>query len=308
MSEAHDRKSKKIGDRGWKDLCELWPDYIPNISVAGTPPEDLLTNLPGLGAELAKIPNDQLDEFGDIAGVRSGILHESIYLLHKAVHVLGSSLIHASTGMCTWSLSSGYHSAFFAVKAVSGLLGVSIVEFQNKTFLVDAWGMPRNLRKKKWPQILLVRMDRAEQRHVWGTFQRLLDKTDGLNGACPDWLRRVLKNSNFRDFGRQRNNLHYHNNVWYHSDLHKCQKQGGFASARVAEISLEQPDFSIQLACGLVRMGSRLLADLAEASSSRVLRLESALIDQWLDEPFNAAYHQMVPAKGNAAISGAPGH
>ncbi len=292
MSEAHERKIKRILSRDWPSLRTLWLDHVPHLPQPGFPPQLALSELTELGSLLSKLPKDQVAEVVEsIPGLRSALLHDGLYLLHKSIHVLGSALIHASSGMCTWSLSSAYHAAFFGMKAVLSFLGVTIVEYENRHFLVDVWGQPQKPRKGvRGPITILANTARNEQRHMWAYFQRAVGETNNLNSVCSAALLTALSAFEYNDFARQRNNLHYRTNYWTFADLHKCAIQSSFGDGRVATIDSTDQGFSLILAYGLVRMGRSMLAELAQ--SSVALNGELSLVDAWLGEPFNGLYRQ----------------
>jgi hypothetical protein len=293
MPEAHERKVKRILARDWEQLREAWLDHVPNLSEPGQPPETTISDLPDLDNYLRKIPKDQVEEvFEDILGLRSGLLHEGIFLLHKAAHVMGSALVHVGQGMCTWSCSSAYQSALFAMRAALNMLGVSVIESPSYGhFLVDGWASPKKPRRgHRGPIIVLANTGRNEQRHLWAYLQRALDQTRNLDTTCAQEVRVVLLESNYTDFARQRNNIHYRTNVWGLDDLHRCVAQPRFGEDRSDPLEITQPDFSLRLAFGLVGMARRMLAQLAE--SSIPLQAELKLIDAWLAEPFNGLFEK----------------
>jgi hypothetical protein len=75
----------------------------------------------------------------ELPELRHAILREGIFLLHKAAHVLGAAECQAYQGAPTWSLSTGYQAAFFCMESILRLLGIAIIEVNNKTFTVDVW-------------------------------------------------------------------------------------------------------------------------------------------------------------------------
>lgn len=295
MPESHERKAKRILSRSWQELSEIWIGHVPHVSLPGDPPRDPLSALQELDRHLTTIPSSQVEEvFDDIPGLRSGLLHESIYSLHKAAHVLGSSLVHIAYGMCTWSLSSAYHSAFFAMKSVMGMLGVVAMQSHNgRHFLVDVWGSPQKRRKgQSGPTIILANTDRTEQRHMWAYFQRTLEVTEDSELFCDPQIEHALLQCEFTDFARQRNALHYTTNAWPLNDLHSCVTRYKFGVRQSPYLDFQRIDFSILLAYGMVSMGRAMLSQLAQ--SSRVLDAELTLIDNWLSEPFNKRYQDSL--------------
>ena len=136
MSGRKSEFSRTIGRRcGSRGLITA-----PSLALPGSPPQMLLSEMAALGQCLGidVLPKSQVRElFEPIPGLREAVLHDAIYLLHKAAHVLGSALVHVSSGMCTWSLSSAYQAAYFAMNSVMRFLGVAVVEYESRHFLID---------------------------------------------------------------------------------------------------------------------------------------------------------------------------
>lgn len=82
-----------------------------------------------------------------IFGLREGILVEGLSLLYKSANVLAGATVHVERGMCSWSISSAYHAAFFAMKGIVHLLGAAFVK-TDTTFIVDVWPPPEQLSSK----------------------------------------------------------------------------------------------------------------------------------------------------------------
>jgi hypothetical protein len=257
MAEAHERKAKKILGRDWAELRQYWLEYVPRLSDPGQPPELLLHELEELGQLLAGIPHDQVKDVDDeIPGLRAGLLHEAIFLLHKSAHVMGASLVHVSQGMCTWSASSAYHSAAFAMRSVLNMLGITVIETpESGHFLIDIWSPPPKGKKgTKRPITMLARTKRIEARHWWAFFQRALSITANHAEICAADFRATILQSEFTDFARQRNMIHYRTNEWTFDDLHKCSIRPEFGAQSDFAIDSQQEDFSLRLSFGLVKM------------------------------------------------------
>jgi hypothetical protein len=293
MAEAHERKVRLIRARDWEILRTTWLDNVPRISPPGAPPQLLLHELTDLESALKKLaPLASVELPAPVPGLRPGLLHEGVFLMHKAAHVLGSALVHVSQGMCTWSASSAYQAAFFGMKAVSSMLGVTMVECGNRHFLIDAWAAPKRPKRNARAITILANTDRNEQRHLWAYFQRTLSKTANHEPLCGKHVRSLLLQNDFKDFARQRNTLHYRTNAWGLGDLHQCVIQDRFGRMQDKTIEPGQQDFSLVLAFGIIQMGRKMLSQLAEQSA--VIRGELALVDRWLELPFNELYRSSV--------------
>lgn len=292
MSEAHERKAKRILERDWTRLRDDWLDYVPSISSPGKAPDDELSELADLQVKLAAITRLQVHEHvDDLPGLRSSLLHEAVFLLHKAAHVLASALVHVTGGMCTWSISSAYHSAFFGMKSVMGFLGVTVLESRNRHFLIDVWGTPHQPKKRASdPIIVLANTSRNEQRHLWAYFLRTLEKTQNCEDVLDEETRGVMLQLDYKDFARHRNDLHYRTSTWQFDDLHQCVVQQELGTR--VDLDSERPDFSLVVAFTLVRAGYRMLEQLAATSGT--LHGEWQLLQTWLSQPHSALYQQMT--------------
>ena len=293
MAEAHERKIKRILAREWKQIRDGWLDCVPTISRAGQAPAHQLSELTSLEGQLTKISDSQVEEVDEISGLRSGMLHDAIFLLHKASHVLGACLVHVDKGMCTWSISSAYQSAFFAMKSIMAFLGVCVVESGNRHFLIDVWGTSHERkRRNKGPFIILANTRRNEQRNYWAYFQRSVEQTLDRDDIWNADVTGQLLNWDYKDFGRQRNKLHYHTNWWPLDDLHGCVNAPEFGKWRSLDCvdSDDDPDFPLLLAFALVRMAGDLLTDLAQESV--LIERELSLLQSRLSQPFAELYQK----------------
>ena len=300
VDEWCERKSKKLCDRDWEKVRENWQAYIPTIHVAGTPSADEIGEMPNLQVELQKVASDNLQLLDTpVLGLRQAILHEGIYLLHKAAHVLGAAQVHIDEGMCCWSVSTAYQGAFFAMNAVVHFLGIAVVESGNKTYLVDVWASDRKKKVKvKDIKTLLANTKRVEQRHMWYLFQRCLGITVNANTfwdfGCVDALAQL----DHKDFGRHRNDLHYGPQTWYGVDLHACFIDAAFGvhTGSMTDgscIQVQNYGFSLLLGFVLFRMAYRMLAEIG--ASATAIQEELKLIAHWLSQPHSSMYVAAYP-------------
>jgi len=289
MPEAHERKAKRILSRDWHDLRDEWLNYIPTLPEPGHAPQSLISDLPTLKVILSAMPDDQVEEvFDDIAGLHAGMLHEGIFLLHKSANVLAASLVNVGGGMCTWSISSAYHSAFFAMKSAMAMLGVAAIESDNKHYLVDVWGSPKKPRKGlSGPIVMLASTKRNEQRHLWAYFQRVLSMTNNTEEICDELRKASILKYDYKDFAKHRNAIHYKTNIWMLDDLHKCFAAKDFFT-KDPHLDISRPDFSLQLSLSLVVMAMSMLRDIAKNSVK--LQAELDLVRNWLSLPHSSSY------------------
>ncbi len=293
MAGIDERKTKKIDSRNWRDIREQWIDYVPSFLSPGDPPESSIGELPSFLSAVDRLPSRQTVELvDDIPGLRPGVLHEGVFLLHKAAHIFGASLLHVENGMCTWSVSSAYQSAFFSAKSILWMLGLAVVEIENTgVYLVDVWRAPaKQGRKKKDPVVYIYNCGEIGHGQVWAFLQRTLSTTNGCEAFADQRFVQAMLDIEPADFARQRNFLHYRNTVWQGVDLHTCIPQEKFGKVTAFDLDLNQEDFLLAIAFWLIYTGQTMLGQLAELSGS--LRQEKNLVDAWLGQPFNRLYHE----------------
>ena len=141
----------RLPRRRWENIRDNWMDHIPNYDKPGTAPSDTIVKLTGFDAIALQLASEAKAAFENakevqektgnyppiksitreenIPGLRELVFWESIFLLHKSRHVLGTAEFQIEDGLHTWSLANGYQGAFFAAKATIGLLGISLPEF-----------------------------------------------------------------------------------------------------------------------------------------------------------------------------------
>lgn len=142
-------------------------------------------------------------------------------------------------------------------------------------------------------QVRLMKVERLEHRRIWGLFRRMVRVAE-----CPDTLWPVgcvsaIRGMAPKDFGRQRNHLHYRPNVWHFDDLHRLLVDGAhgvFPDGLVDGNRLDPDgeDFSVALAFVMVRMATNMLVDLATVS--RGLASEVSLLRKWFTQDVHRLY------------------
>jgi hypothetical protein len=283
-----ERKAAKLVAREWPEILDAWLSYIPTIQPPGKVPDSPLADLPTLQAEVQDLQQQPKVVTTEIIGLREGVLIEGIFLLHKAANVLGSAQVHVSTGLRSWSLSSAYQAAFFAMKAVTHFLGVAVVEVQNKSVLIDIWTPPQKKRKGEVGpsyHVLMQSCNRFEHRQLWAVFQRMMRVTKELDTVLTKDITTALLDLDINDFATQRNSLHYRI-AWPFNDLHQCNIDPNFGihDDGIADgTPLRDPegdDFSIVLGIVLVRIGYRMIYELSQKAPA--LDGELDLLRNWL--------------------------
>ncbi|MCW5592451.1 MAG: hypothetical protein KIS74_10175 [Burkholderiales bacterium] len=265
---------KRVSQRDWALVKNAWLSYIPPLDDAGQPPDFDLRQFVGLEQAVRETPETGEYRTG-LPGFRECVLHEAVFALHKASHVLGLAEHQATSGCPTWSLSTAYQSAFFAKEAVFRLLGIVLIEVSNRQVLVDVWPEPprglkgKALREYKLgEEIQLVQFPRLEHRHRWAIFKRALRVLE--NPPCNSELVRLLDEIDEKEFARQRNAIHY-TAAWLFDDLFAFYLPNGFfrlsdSVGVIRRLNEEAEDFSLVLATTLVWLGKKLMGDIAQWS------------------------------------------
>lgn len=293
-----ERKIKRLAHRDWGDIRVKWLGYLPDFDPPGSPPEEPLSNFMALGEIAQQIPEN--GEYRDeIPGLREAIFREGVFLLHKAAHVIGACQIHLEKGMPSWALSGGYHGAFFAAKAIVGLLGVSFPEIENKTILIDVWpDLPklsarRRGRGEKPPnEMNFIKLPKLQHYHIWQILQRLLRTMNTT--LWEDHLISSLDNIPHKEFARQRNMLHYNNCSWIFHDLHAYLLDESFKQKLISVtenmLKPQREGFSVVLGFVLLLFGYLLFKDVA--SSAPILQDEFGILEEWLSLDCNIMYKE----------------
>jgi hypothetical protein len=296
-----EREAKKLLARAWTDLRVLWLDVAPTSPLLGEAPEYELGEIASVVSAVSGVDERtglRLDVEPD--GLREAMLCEAVYLLHKAAHVIGAARIHVERGILTWSLSSAYQAAAFAMRSILMLLGVAVVEVGNRAYMVDVWSpvSPRGTSKKQRqapPAVEMHKVMRADHKAMWIIFRRMLRVAKVPPDVWPTAIAVELEQLQPGDFARQRNRLHYRNCHWPLDDLHACRHsesfgilKDGFFADEASTFDADADDFSLTLGLTLVFFAIRLTRDLG--STSNVLADEVALVRSWLEQDVLATY------------------
>ncbi len=292
-----DRKFNKLVKRDWSKLSELWLNYDLLGTEPGSPPESSIAELESVKQELWQIDSEEpIDISEEIAGLRKGLLKEGFFQLQKSAYVLSGAQIHISGGMPSWSLSSAYHAAFFAVNGILNLLGVILVELDGRNFLIDVWS--KSSEKRKFRDLNLIRLQKIpglpQQRNLWQGFQRMLKVTafhgDILTEGCKACLLDFEKN----DFSRRRNDIHYRSALWPYDDVRTFITTNDFELDSIDIIDgsvLGDPRknvFPLALAFIVVRMGCQMLISIVNLSEQ--LKPELEVFCRWLEGDENVLF------------------
>lgn len=272
---TYEHSLKRVRERDWHEVRRAWLSEAArlNLDPPGKPPDaELVDHVPLVAA--LNFPKHDVEHRVDVVGLRPAMLHEAIFLLHKAGNVLVAAHDQAVGGCATWSLATSYQAGLFAAEAMLKLLGVAIVSTEQRHFVVDVWPPPEKGLKGKALQgytlgseVHLIRLSSSVSHfHRWALLQRALRMASNL--PFDRDVVQVLIDMEDRDFAAQRNTLHYATG-WAYSDLHAyIGMPGEFSPTSKASLlaSLEAGESSFGMALGttIFLFGLRLLQDLAE--------------------------------------------
>src|SRR5262249_42040472 len=119
-----------------------WLEFLPTLEAPGSRPISALSDFASLVGILPHVPDDG-EERREIPGLRQEVFREAIFLLHKASSVVGAAQKQVKSGMLTWALSDAYRGAFFALKALFGILGIFFVGVGDRHYMIDIWPGPK---------------------------------------------------------------------------------------------------------------------------------------------------------------------
>jgi hypothetical protein len=284
--------------RDWPEIKDAWLGYIPTIEPPGRVPDSPLADLPTLRLQVGDVDQQPKEVMEEIVGLREGVFIEGLFLLHKAANVMGCAQVDVAKGLRSWALSSAYQSAFFSMKAITHFLGIAVAEVQNKSILIDTWRPPQKKRRggTGWNyNVLLQSGKRFEHRQMWAVFKRMLRVTKGLETVLSKENATSLIELDINDFATQRNSLHYRI-AWPFNDLHQCSFDPGFGiydegiTDGTVLSDLERDDFSIVLGIVLLRMGYRMLYEIAQTATG--LNSELDVLRNWLRGDCHSLYQR----------------
>jgi len=204
-------------------------------------------------------------QYEKIEGIREAIFGEGMYLTHKAAHVLGVAEMAANQGVLTWSLSESYEASLLAAKALITFCGLFLCEVSGRTLLIDLFpGGTEDSMYEREAAFWLVgaRLDHVS---VWRLAQRALVKI-----TKPVWPPTAVSKMRIvpvRNFGKQRNSLHYDNCSWILDDLHAFLVKGTFGEIKywdenTGDYDFDRDDISLVVGHYLVRLVLVALTDI----------------------------------------------
>lgn len=289
---------KRIDWRNWNDIKEKWLSYLPIIEPPGKAPEiqiSELTDLYFIIKEL-KTTGEYRTEFTPL---REAVFREAIFLFYKSISVSSCSELNISNGFITWSVSNSYHSSFFCIKSILGLLGITLPRISELDILIDIYPEPEQLSKNKLkkgikpePTMKYLKFGSLNHYHIWQIFQRTINV---LNIEI--WDKKLvgfLTSTKSLSFAKQRNSIHYNNNFWIYNDLlDPLSNQDVFSYSHIfndieKESFSARKDFSIFISFILIGFAYALLKDLAQ--DTPIIKDEIELINKTIDNSFHLGY------------------
>ena len=273
-----DQYAKKISVRTWGDIRDAWLDYIPKYKSPWPIPDSEFFELPSLQAELKQFSFPHKSDVRvetiehEIDGLRIAVLHEAVILIHKAANVLRATDAESARGYRTWSRSSAYHSAFFAMRGILGILGIVIAASgdRKQDFQVDIWA--ERLKKPVEPHMSkfatrIIPRNTVQHKELWSMFHRILCANRIEAGVWSYAGKDILKRLDIADFSFVRHRLHYRSTGWLYSDLSDNSHVENLESLASDLLlpTLANPDegcFPLALALQILSLGVALLTDL----------------------------------------------
>lgn len=216
-------KISRLQQKNLDRIIQGWANHVPSCQEAGERP------LAGIGeistvAELFKKVQRDGELLEPLEGVRSAILHEAIYLAHKAIHVELGCLELLERGRHTWAVVDAYQSSLFSIASIFAFLGITIDRDGNDFVLLDAWAVPAHGKRK--PGINLgpeeygqfIRFNELPHYQKWAILQRLF-RTLTSESPLIDLVARALGHYEEKEFALFRNKVNYNSASWIYDDL-----------------------------------------------------------------------------------------
>lgn len=227
-TQAYEREIKRLARRDWPTIRNLWLEAVGKLNFvhAGVAPEFPAEEVVGMRDLVEAVGANAGEQRVTLSSFNAPLLHQGIFLLHKAGNVLTAAHDQACAGLPTWSLATAYQAGLFALDSILHLMGVAFVNYSpRRQFLVDIWpGPSAGLSKRALAaytdgkEINVIPMSASVQHfHRWAALQRLLNTTHEL--PITTEIRDAFLNLGDRAFAEQRNALHY-SHTWTFDDIH----------------------------------------------------------------------------------------
>jgi hypothetical protein len=304
---------ERLKGRRWEYIRSKWLHHIPHFPEAGCVPQNSIDEISGFTPLALRLATATMSEFEkakaaekktghysmpdtaveeELPGLREAVFAESLFLLHKARHVVGTAEIQVCGGVRTWALANAYQGAFFAAKATLGFLGVTFPEYQGKAIAADLFPYPVKSGDEYTGcafHYLGVRMD---HRQTWEMYQRLLGVS--VVEIWPKKIVNKLKSVESKYFAKQRNDIHYKNNGWILGDLNEFDLSAGFGDSQVWDdgLDFDRDDISMGIALSVLKLGMLLVQDLEKSSAK--LTPEIKLLSDCVESGRHPMYGELL--------------
>ena len=220
-----ERKVERLQKKDFNELVSGWYSHIPAIATPGTAPQISLDGIEAVTSIFPRVKGD-----GEIlepaTGARALVLHESLYLAHKAVHVTITCADAIQKGRHTWAVVDAYQASLFAIGSILAFVGISIERDQNNFILVDVWAKSSDANKKRQlnlspPEVYqFVRFKQLDHYQKWALLKRIL-RTISIRCELVELLRAGLEVHGDLQHANHRNEVLYQSRAWLSLDLCK---------------------------------------------------------------------------------------
>ncbi|WP_186272013.1 hypothetical protein [Burkholderia gladioli] len=279
-------KVSRLRGRNHSDLIRGWLAHIPTINSPGGPPREAITAISAIDAALVRVPPTG-ELYESLGGDRSSVLHEALYLAHKAIHVQISCANAIRNGLHTWAVVDAYQASLFALGSVMAFLGLTVQRHENDFIVIDVWpdaGDVQKISKKIRGEndfYHFLRFRTLDHFHKWAMLKRLL-RTMESESRLVVLLRDALAERDDKEFARHRNVVHYQSAGWIAGDLICPSEDGPIKRARSAQdlfdgIYAGTPSGTVYLMCVLIELCCEFAVGL---QSSQVVSEEIVLLDR----------------------------
>jgi len=202
--------------RRWTEICSLWAAHLPRPKPSGAPPDSELLISPAF-TEVISTGVEDLFTTNDLESIKPLIMHQGIFLAHKANYFASRAINLVKVGRPTLGATTAYQSAMFSARAITRWLGVTVWRHPNggRNFIIDSWPCCDG-RKTEEQLTMVCEWKSFQARNTWDLYIRLTRVTKDL-----DWgnlLHKVFIKNNEK-VSWQRNGVHYIDHAWLYEDL-----------------------------------------------------------------------------------------
>jgi hypothetical protein len=290
----------------WSLIRQQWLSNLPTIYPSGTAPIDDLEDFQPLRSTVNVMTGGVLN-FQTIVGVKEIVLHEAIYLLHKASHVLGCAEADAVMGAKTWSVVQAYQAAYFSGKALLRFFGIATHDSPSSrkdvTTVINVWPSGSYIQNLLGSTNRLLACHKLSYQyghiHMWHLLQYVLSSISVDTHIWePTYVDVLTNNMADHEFAKQRNDFNYGSCTWLFDDLFEFKSDNSFGiiANRLATTRFtysHQSDFTLIIAIILFHMGFTLLESIAEVTNA--LNGEIALLKSRINALYHPIYIQCYP-------------